>query len=239
MALGLRGLYFTLYCIVFNCTFCKSQRVGIKGNHYASFWGERQSSIFDAIVCLSHLLFSRVPSSLIQRSTGITSDVKCIFHGAICEILFMCANFASTPQLHLPLDAPFFCPECSLRFEAITLKFHGRASKENRSSVSAAFFREGSERSPVALSYSCETRKATCHRVGSWRESGPEGHRSTPPPVTYVHCNSIKRPAKLQIFFRLQRSHALISAKWCHVSCSSGLFLPRAGFPPPAKSAVR
>lgn len=74
---------------------------------------------------------------------------------------------------------------------------------------------------------------------GSWGESGLEGHWSTPPPVTYVDCNSIKRPLKLQIFFRLQRSHALISAKWCHVSCSSGLFHPCAGFLRPPHQPVR
>lgn len=58
------------------------------------FGRERQSSIFDDIVCLSHPLFSWVPSPLNQHSTGITSNVKCIFHGAICEILFTWVNSA-------------------------------------------------------------------------------------------------------------------------------------------------
>lgn len=56
------------------------------------FGRERQSSIFDDIVCLSHPLFSWVPSPLNQHWTGITSNVKCIFHDAICEILYMEAN---------------------------------------------------------------------------------------------------------------------------------------------------
>lgn len=181
--------------------------------------GEKENHPYLMIlfVCLI-LLFSWVPSPLNQHSTGTTSNVKCIFHGAICEILFMWTNSAfyrCSPWTH------HFPPRifALLQNNHAGILWTWEKGKLINVACMGQFLQHVLQGFRKVMSAKSERpRIRGWEHGGSWWSSGPEGQRFIPLSMTRVHCNSIKYSGeKTQRSFRLQRSHALIPAKWCHV----------------------
>lgn len=132
----------------------------------------------------------------------------------------------STWKRILPSNAaPSGCTFC---YKTVTLEFYERERKENWSTeFTCQFLHQGFRKVTRGVELCLQIQKDRVSQGmnpgrehgGSWWASGPEGQRFIPLSVTHVHCNSIKYSGeKTQRSFRLQRSHALIPAKWCRVS---------------------
>lgn len=146
--------------------------------------------------------------------------LSAFFHGAICEILFTWVNSASyrcspwtshfPPRIFALLQnnhaGIFWTWEKGKPINVVCMgQFLQRVLQGFRKVMPAKTERP---------------RIRGWEHGGSWWSSGPEGQRFIPLSMTRVHCNSIKYSGeKTQWSFRLQRLHALIPPKWCHVPC--------------------
>lgn len=138
--------------------------------------------------------------------------------------MWQSVRFSTWKRILPSTAAPSGCTFC---YKTVTLEFYERERKENWSTPSTGqFLHQGSERSPVASSYVCKFRKTVCHRAWTSDESmaGRDGHLaqkvngSSPCPWLMFTAILSSTRAKTQRSFRLQRSRALIPAKWCRVS---------------------